>query len=409
MKIETIKLENTVWLLLIPLLLIDSINGYMYENNISFFFSISQVYKLVLVLLMLLRLVKNTFYFKIVMFLTTVLLLPTFFQWIIRSISIIDILNDIIFLYKYISILIAFFYFKSIFEQKEFLNLKRYFNWIKLSYFFLVFSICLRLIGIGYPMYVTGEIGSRGFFIAGNEISALLLILSGLLGYYYYYIEKKIGLFIFYGVLSFITGLIISSKTGMLGILLLYALLIVFSIDYSKIKLRKAFYSVIAFLLATTGIIVFIANSAIFNRYSVFWNKLDLLTFMLSSRNVYLTEMLPIYESNYSFIEKIIGVGNNRFEELATQIIEIDIVDIFFTYGYIGVLLFITLCMSYLNKIIVLNNNNTIFIYAKCSIIIFSILIVLSCLSGHIFNSGIAGVFIGFVMAIAFCRSKERI
>ena len=61
------------------------------------------------------------------------------------------------------------------------------------SFIIIVLNIFLRLFGFGFPMYgLNGlEIGSKGFFYAGNEISATLLIVSSFLMYWFKLFNKK--------------------------------------------------------------------------------------------------------------------------------------------------------------------------------------------------------------------------
>lgn len=410
MKIRVQDIDLVIWALLIPILFIDSLNGIMYENNISIPFSVSQIYKLGIVGLFLLRLVKTPQYIGVVLFLFGCMILPSIIQCIKGTISLNVIIKDLIFAFKYLIILISFFYFKVVLSTVNKHEIPKYFVWIKLSYILLAINLSLKLVGLGYPMYTNGNIGSRGFFIAGNEISALLLILSGILAYYYWVINKNIRLFVVYGLVSFILGLLISSKTGMLGIVLIHALIILSTIRFDlkdKRGIKRLFYAIGAVLIVFLGIALFVQNSAIMERYLFFWYKMDFLTFILSSRNIYLAEMLPIFETSYTTVEKWIGVGNYRFEALANQIIEIDILDILFTYGYLGVFLFCGLLVIYSSNIVKLMKNGVVFIYAKLSLICCSLLVILSCLSGHIFNSGIAGIFIGFVLSLAYYKKSD--
>lgn len=410
MKVKIQDIDVLIWALLLPVLIIDSINGILYENNIDTPFSISQVYKLGLVGLFLLRLIKTPKYLWIVFALFAYMILPSCVRWSKGVIDAKVIIQDLIFAFKYLIIVISFFYFKVVLSTLQYYAIPKYFIWIKLSYIVLALNLSLKLIGLGYPMYVNGNIGSRGFFIAGNEISALLIILSCILAYYYWVINKNIRLFVAYGILSFFLGLLISSKTGMLGIVLIYLLIMgsTTTFDLSNKKtIKRLLYTLGAGLLFFGGIVFFVQNSAIMNRYLFFWHKMDFFTFMLSSRNIFLAEMIPVFETQYTDIEKWIGVGNTSFELLANQKIEIDGLDILFTYGYLGALLFCGLLVWYVVNVVKLMKKNTGFTYAKLSLICCFILVVLSCLSGHIFNSGIAGIFIGFVLSLVYYKKSD--
>ncbi|MDM1043717.1 O-antigen ligase family protein [Myroides sp. 1354] len=410
MKIKIQDIDVIIWALLLPILIIDSVNGLLYENNISTPFSISQIYKLGIVGLFVLRLVKTPKYLLMVFALFGYMIFPSCVQWLKGMIDWKVIIQDLIFAFKYLIIVIAFFYFQVVFSTVNRYEIPKYFVWIKLSYWILAFNLSLKLVGLAYPMYTNGNIGSRGWFIAGNEISALLIILSCILAYYYWVINKNWKFFVLYGLVSFLLGLLISSKTGLLGIVLVHILIIgsttAFDIRNKKTRNRLLYGGGIA-LLFCGGITVFIQQSAIMNRYLYFWHKMDFVTFILSSRNIFLAEMIPIFEASYTTFEQWIGVGNYRFEELANQKIEIDILDILFTYGYVGVFIFCGLLVVYSLNIVKLMKNCTVFAYAKLSFICCLILVVLSCLSGHIFNSGIAGIFIGFVLSLAYYKKSN--
>lgn len=410
MKIKIQDIDLIIWALLLPILVIDSLNGWLYENGIATPFSISQVYKLAIVGLFLLRLMKTPKYLLLVLALFTFMIFPTCIQWIKGIVDWKVIVQDLIFAFKYLITVIAFFYFKVVLSTVDKYKIPKYFVWIKLSYFILALNLSLKLVGLGYPMYNNGNIGSRGFFIAGNEISALLIILSCILAYYYWVINKNWRLFLLYGVLSFFLGLLISSKTGMLGIILVHMLVIgsTVTLDFSKKRtFKRLLYVILSGGLFFSGIILFVKHSAIMARYMYFWNKMDFVTFILSSRNIFLAEMLPVFETSYSRLEQWIGVGNYRFEVLANQKIEIDVLDILFTYGYLGALLFCGLVGVYLVNLVKQVKNSRFFSYAKLSLICFLVLVLLSCLSGHIFNSGIAGIFIGFVMSLAYYKKLD--
>lgn len=409
-KIRIQDVDLVIWGLLIPLLIVDSINGIFYENNISIPFSISQIYKLGIVALFFIRLLKTPKYILFIWLLLGLMIVPSILQWTKETITFNVVIQDLIFSFKYLTVLISFFYFKEVLATVNKSQIPKYFVWIKLSYFILAISLSLKLVGIGYPMYTTGNIGARGFFIAGNEISALLLILSGLIAYYYWVVNRNIWLFIGYGLTSFILGLLISSKTGILGILLVYMLIVLGTTKFNfkdKRVVKSLVYTLLVVMVFAIGISLFIQNSAIMTRYAHFWDKMDFITFILSSRNIYLAEMIPIFENSYSSLERLIGIGNFRFEELANQKIEIDILDILFTYGYLGILLFGGLLALYFFSILKVIKQRSVFVYAKLSFILFTVLFLLSCLSGHIFNSGIAGVFIGFVFSLAYYKKVD--
>ncbi|AJH16744.1 O-antigen ligase family protein [Myroides profundi] len=399
------KIDFVIGYLLFPLLILDMINGILYENNIEFIFSLSQLYKFVLIFLFCIRLIVYPKVLKIILSYTLIFLIPTITQFCFYNADISLLFQDVIRTSKYLIIIISFYYFKYYFVENNSFNVL--WGWIKFSFWILAFNLLSKLVGLGYPMYEFGNIGTRGYFIAGNEISALLIVLSAIIGYYYWGIKKDKLAFIFYGIFSFVLGLLISSKTGMLGIVLVYIAILLsvydFSKNISKATIGKALLGISSILII---IVLFIINTSIFDRYTLFWDKLDFVTFVLSSRNLYFHETWLIIQDKYNLINYFIGVGPSQYYEWASKFVEIDIIDIFFSYGIMGVLLFIQFYGNLLKESI-LHSKRLEFPFGRLSLIILCFLLLLSCLSGHILNSGIAGIYIGFGFALMFKRKNK--
>lgn len=404
MVVKVKYIDLVIWILLVFLLLVDTLNGILDYNDILLPISVSQIYKLGVVFLLLFRLLVTPRYLKYIAIIFALLILPSLHSFAVERIGIGGFVQDIIKVFKYLTLAISFYYFRMIFETSKKELFYHYVFWIKVSFWIVAINLCLKFVGLGTPMYETGNIGSKGYFIAGNEISALLLILSGFLGYYYLVIKNSVLIYILYGIGSLLLGFLISSKTGMVGVFLIQILILLSS---GKLRLNNSKhrgvikYLIGVFILISGGIVFFIRNSAIYERYTYFWHKMDLLTFVLSSRNLFFKEMLVIFSQEYSLIDKLIGVGNYHYEQLASKIIEIDVLDLFFSNGYLGVFVFIILLLLlYLQ--IRRNSKNNNFPYARLSVLMLILLSVLSCMSGHIFNSGLSGIYIGFIFALSF-------
>ena len=142
-------------------------------------------------------------------------------------------------------------------------------------------------------------------------------------------------------------------------------------------------------------------------RFAFFWKELDFFTFILSNRNTFLFDFFEIFKKEYNIIEMIIGVGQSTFETLNNDhIIELDFFDIYFAYGVIGVFLF----LSYISFIVIKSKlksiNKKMFIFSPYTGYISILLILLSFLSGHIFNSGMAAIYMGCVFSLMYYKSN---
>ena len=228
--------------------------------------------------------------------------------------------------------------------------------------------------------------------------------------YWFKLYNKKI-LFLIIGFITILTSLYLTSKTAILGSLLTLLYIQILNPASNKISAKSIFFYVIFFLfIIPTGtyfIINYLDSSDLMTRITYFWDRLDIYTFIFSSRNIYLFDFFEIYKKEYNIIEMIFGVGQSSFESLNNdQIIELDFFDIYFAYGLIGTILFVFYILYILINAKLKTMSGNFFIFSHYSIYISVLLITLSFFSGHIFNSGMAAVFIGCVFALMYYNSN---
>ena len=401
--------DIVIFALLFGLLPIDMLNGYLLrEVGVTPPITISQLYKIILLGFLFIRINSTEKIIFISLF--SLLLLPTAYQ-VVSSYNIKLVFTDAVKVIKYLGSVLAFFYFRTIFTHKRHL-LKWVFRWFLFSFLILVINISLRLFGLGFTMYSLGtlEIGSKGYFYAGNEISAVLIILSSFLMYWLQLYNKKM-LFFIISVVAILTGLYITSKTAILGTIFTFFYFFIFSPNRKGVSTKNIlFYLLFFFVLMPSGlflIVDFLKSSDVMERFSYFWDQLDIYTFILSNRNTYLFDFIEIFKKEYNFLEMLIGVGQSTFETLNhNHIIELDFFDIYFAYGIIGVLLFLFYIAFLLIKSKLKSLNKRMYLFSAYTKYIVIILILLSFLSGHIFNSGMAAIYMGCVFSLMYYKSN---
>ena len=156
-------------------------------------------------------------------------------------------------------------------------------------------------------------------------------------------------------------------------------------------------------------IVEYLKTSDVMKRFSYFWNELDIYTFILSNRNTFLFDFIEVFKKEYNIIEMIIGVGQSTFETLNhNHIIELDFFDIYFTYGVIGVSLFLFYISFLLIQSKIKSLNIKTYLFSSYSKYIAILLIALSFLSGHVFNSGMAAIYMGCVFSLMYSKSKHE-
>ncbi|HLS29339.1 MAG TPA: O-antigen ligase family protein [Flavobacteriaceae bacterium] len=390
------------------LLPVDMINGILLKEGIEFPISIGQFYKLFVIFLIFIRLcVRPKLDFLLLLGTLILFTIPSIFQFFSNDdYSLRIIFDDFIKTSKYISVFLVLIYFQRIFTfpRKKTRSLVK--SWLVFSYLVFAINILLKYLGLGFPMYDYDNTGTTGFFYAGNEISALFLVLYGIIAYHLYEIKKAKTWFFMFFLFNLFLGITITSKTAMLGIILVTLLILANPENLKRISLRKIMIWItsIVLLIPLTVYIAYelLKDSLIMHRIDYFYNKWDLTTFIFSERNLRVKEMIPIYKKDWTIWEKIIGGGQYFYENQLGNIIEIDFLDIFFAYGIIGALIFTVVIIGlFLKGFLQIKNR---FPYARLALLMLFVLVLESSIAGHVFNSGIAGIYIGACFGLMFFK-----
>ena len=169
-------------------------------------------------------------------------------------------------------------------------------------------------------------------------------------------------------------------------------------------KLKKLILTLLVSIpLVVSGTWWAVKQSSVLDRLSYYWSKLDVLTFIFSHRNFFFADAYKVYIEKYSLTEKFIGVGQTRYELLnSSKIIEIDIADVFFAYGFVGLILFlfgILINQSWrFSKFKEYKYTNFVFLMAL-------ILLAISSIAGHVFSSGMSAIFIGLLFSLMYLKN----
>ncbi|PKA98308.1 O-antigen ligase-like membrane protein [Flavobacteriaceae bacterium MAR_2009_75] len=403
LKITTV--DTLIIILMFAFLPVDMVNGILLMNGINLPISFGQLYKLVILALLLTRLMFTIKLFISASIVIFILLIPSIYQ-VFHDPEGSSVFLDFIKISKYLTPFICFLFFVDALKHSKDKIYPLTLSLVKFSYVVLVLNIFVKYIGLGYPAYKSGGMGSKGFFYAGNEISALLIILCSIIAFRLWNKGLKSKYFVFLA-LNLLAGLTISSKTGILGILLVFFII---PFKGKSLNLKRFFPLLVgAMCLLPLALLFswqFIKNSAIMVRIEFFYEKLDFWTFILSSRNVFLANSFDIYINEYNFIEKIIGVGQTKFELLNnSKVVEMDIMDIFFAYGVLGLLVFITMLVFVLVQAKVFSKTNR-YPYANLVSMMVIILLVISTFAGHVFGSGMSAIFIGILFSLMYLKRE---
>jgi hypothetical protein len=393
------KYVNYILLFLVTYyLLVDSVNGFLLRQG---FFSISLLYKFLILGMLFLYFFNKQSTQLIIGILLLYMLVHTF---MIGNPLVAG--SGLIFLVRFFLIVMLYQFFLCLLNNhKE--NHLIYF--VKVSYCILVINLLLGGMGFGYAQYGEGresEIGTRGFLYAGNELVAAV-ITSGSILLMYLIEKRKYLLFSIIGILTVFMGALLASKASLLATLLiiLFFPMIKALSRLNSLKILKSDFYYFSAILFTIPIIaigsfyyaLYMGNLIV--RWEYFYNKVDLVTFLMSNRNVWHQQAMDGFINHYTLTQWFFGSGNTWWVYISgNNGTEIDLIDFLMTYGIVGVLITYGFWLYVIKRSFSNRANNPYFGYVVFMLLL---LLGLSLTSGHIMNSGIAGPLIAGLLAMA--------
>ena len=394
---------------------VDTVNGWMQMNEISLPLSISQIYKFPLLILFCSRifLSKRVEGWYV---LVTLFIFSFYYTYHSLSQNFIDHLADFTINLKVSLFFFACFYFVNLARSRpDFYRI--WFDRIVTANFVALFiNIVLGAFGFGFKQY-WGGIGSVGFLYAGNEVSALMLFMATFI------FSKAWGKGILWyglsGILLFGMSVLAATKVAILGMMILFILVPLF-IERKRflfLNQKRLFGIAIGASLVFVAILLLptlLEEVGLMNRWRFWYKKYDndLITLLLSGRNMVFLESQNVLSNSYSFIDILFGKGYSNFVHLLSDYtrknisVELDAVDVFYSYGIVGCFLlygFYVWCVS-----LGFNNmNKSNFPMAPQATLFLMILVAVGLISGHVIFSGMGALFYGLAVSAIFYQSSE--
>jgi len=262
--------------------------------------------------------------------------------------------------------------------------------------------------------------GYSGRFLQRNAISHVFVMITPLLMYFFY--KRKEYRTLFYIIIAIICALLLGTKSAYLGVyisLVLFILLALFNhIKIKKINFKKTILItlVLIFLLIINKNLYaaqFIKqditnyNEVVAVEKTKEIDKTDKASFILKDRPETGAKIADIFKSQTSYI-KMTGLGF-YFPKNTTVLIEMDIHDILFKQGILGLLLYLYMAICYITLIIKNIKNN----FKKIPIeeVLFLLTIVAmttiaSIFAGHVMYNYIALFFYALIIIFAYSKTK---
>lgn len=398
-----LQLSNLIFVLLNYYLLIDTLNGLLLRSG---FISISIIYKSIILFLMIFSLKKD-----LKTCLPLLIILSYLPLHIIHTQSFFGAAKGLDWLFKFFSIYWMYLFFR---KEIRINGLFRIIKCVKYAVFFLSINILIGLLGFGYSQYA-GGIGVRGFIFAGNEMALALVTCFSLL--LMYLIEnEKYRWFYSFALLFVLISVLNTTKVAMVSsfsVLLLFPLIkYIKSVSFSKIPIKHLnlllFVLLILPSIGLIGVNYALFSMGLWDRINYFYNtlNLDLLSIVLSNRNIWAAEALEGLKSSYSIIEVLFGTSYEWVRFLSTPgkgSIEIDVLDFLMIYGVLGVAIILCFWVFVFISNILNQKYNPYSGYISFMLLL---ILIISVTAGHVFYSGVGGPLIAMVFAMGHYKEK---
>lgn len=313
-------------------------------------------------------------------------------------------------IFRLLLVFSTFYYFKWLAQETTSAEtvFKR-FIWIS----FLVISANLLLGAMGFGNVQRGMgIGTRGFFVAGNDISTITCIVAAFVLSESY--ERNAKSFLLYLLLFVYYAYLLNTKAFIFS----FVIIIVCLPLYGNIKKRidkKIFIRISAFVCLLPFLLVgaYLALDQIdfWDPYFAFIDQFQndsWITFLLSRRDQYLMNGLTYASENFNLFNYFFGFSSGDFLRATIQRAEIDPFEIFFYFGLVGVVLAYGWFVQQIRRSFSAGvKGDPFFSYHRAIFACNVFLLLQSLTSGHVFMSALVCIYLGAINGMLYWRKEK--
>ena len=385
-----------IFLLLSPVL--DALTA-LFVKNTNFPISIGTIIRGLLLLFVIIYIKNNTNSKKILLIFVLYILLAIIYYLGLKDINIV---NEVVNLFKIFYLPIMMLFFSKYNNEKidDKLIVKIYLLYLNLIIIPYLFGFSNSL-----SESYSNKNGEFGLFFGGNELSAIIIGL-GLIVLEYVNNSKNYILKIVVFIELFVSVVLIGTKTVYVGMFIIILYMLFKFLYHSRIydveKYKKKMLLILLFF--TIGLIVILPKTPLMSniKTTLDYYKVNEVKDLLNIKtidNVIFSRRLsnankiidPYFNTGINTL--IYGISRTKLESI--NVIEIDILDIFFTIGFFGIIIYILMCL-YTTKFNYLNNK-----YNFCK----TMFILISIFSGHVLIQPMVSIYI----ALLYILNKNSI
>src|SRR5690625_471493 len=370
-------------------LVIDMVNGYLMKNGMYFpgGFSLGEISRITFLIVFILsfRLKKNKVNLFLIL-LPMTLLAMSFLHYLILDPQLGYSINISIRLS--LAILIFLFIKENLYNDRELII-----KIIKTNSIILIFNIALSLLGFGFFTYnPSGGIsfGGKGFFFAGNEVAAVILVTYAFFIYIY---KKKPLAMLFITFIYLLASFVTLTRASIFGVTLVF---IVSVLLYQK-KYRFFILSISFFIISFMTFLLKDYIMLAINRAAYFIGQSGFLTFMTGGGKRW-------REAHNQYMNMVETPQNIIIGSGWTGLAEQNLIDLVGGFGLIGasvyLIWFYLAAYSYKNLREIFNQRYVMFVY----LLIFGI----ATLAGHVMNSAMLAPFVAIFGNLHLLSNEKR-
>ena len=323
---------------------------------------------------------------------------------------------------KEIQDLIKVFYFPiiliSLYSIKEEIHISRMTLFTTL-FMYLILIFVPTFLNVGYKTYEITKAGTLGFFNSANEISGIIAILTPIM-FIIFTESKNLIPKLILGIMYLVVILMMGTKTPLLslGITLMISIIYYWTNLVKNKKYKQVFLSLFILILGISSLIIIIPRTNFYKNIEthLHYLKLNSITevfksekyvdhFIFSSRLKFLRNKAKIYNKS-NIYEKLFGIGYINNNKL-TKSIEMDYFDIYFSHGIIGFIIYFSISISILIKILSnkINKSYQRLMYETSLFLI----IILSLFTGHILTAPSPSILVIIIVLSLNKKHKKRL
>lgn len=274
-----------------------------------------------------------------------------------------------------------------------------------ITWFYPLSILVPTLLGTGFNTYASNEFGYKGFYYAGNELGAIMIVLFALSMQRYTDNKRKIDLVCL--VLNFTIDVFIGVKSIYIALTIFFIIYLYKNIGGKKIG---AFLGA-GLILFGTGILIVRSGNDFLNemielqrwRFEIYASKYESNTwinFLLSGRNAKIEDSLSVLIQSYGIMGVLFGRGIHYMVSTIGSIVEMDFVDLFLWYGIVVSFALAGKFFAFFSK-----NWRKFFTYEKVMILeIFGF----AALAGHVLFAPAVGMVFSLAVAKALYRYDSK-